>query len=106
MPLVRGVPGVTLNDDFESRFSLQGAGFNRIGVYLDGILLHQPVHTVRTDASGSAIVFNADLVDQLELYKGAFLSVSPTARRAHLMCICETVTSIATRFEWRRVLQT
>jgi hypothetical protein len=72
MRAVQAVPGVTSNDDFESRFSLRGAGFDRIGVYLDGILLHQPVHTLeQTDTSGSASVFNADLVDQLELYTGA-----------------------------------
>jgi hypothetical protein len=64
MRAVQAAPGVTSNDDFESRFSLRGAGFDRIGVYLDGILLHQPVHTLeQTDTSGSASVFNADLVD-------------------------------------------
>jgi hypothetical protein len=73
MRAVQGVPGVTSNDDFEARFSLQGAGFNRVGVYLDGILLHQPVHTLeQTDASGSASILNPNLVDQLDLHQGPF----------------------------------
>jgi hypothetical protein len=70
---VQAVPGVTSNDDFEARFSIQGADFNRIGIYLDGILLHDPVHTVEgTDVSGSASVFNTDLVDHIEVYDGAY----------------------------------
>lgn len=75
MRAVQSAPGVTSNDDFESRFSLQGAGFDRIGVYVDGILLHQPVHTLeQTDSSGSASIFNPSLVDEMALQTGAFSS--------------------------------
>lgn len=73
MRAIQSAPGVTSNDDFESRFSLQGAGFDRIGVYLDGILLHQPIHTLeQTDTSGSASIFNPSLVDEMALQTGAF----------------------------------
>ena len=40
---VQSLPGVTSNNDFSSEFSLRGAPFDRIGLYLDGVLLHSPV---------------------------------------------------------------
>lgn len=67
---VQSLPGVTSNDDFEARFSLRGEDFSRIGVYLDGVLLHDALHSLQgTDLSGSASVFNASLVQGLELYE-------------------------------------
>ena len=43
---VQSLPGVASNDDFDSRFSLRGAGYSRIGLYLDDVLLHSPFHMV------------------------------------------------------------
>ncbi len=43
---VQAIPSIASNNDFESRFSLRGADFTRIGVYLDGVLLHEPLHTL------------------------------------------------------------
>ncbi len=70
---VQAMPGVTSNDDFEARFSLRGADFSRIGVYLDGVLLHNPIHRLEgTDLSGSAGIFNTSLVGQISLYGGVY----------------------------------
>jgi Carboxypeptidase regulatory-like domain/TonB-dependent Receptor Plug Domain len=70
---VQAVPGVTSNNDFEARFSLRGADFSRIGVYLDGILLHDPVHSLEgADLSGSAGIFNMNAVRQIKLYDDAY----------------------------------
>ncbi len=74
---VQSLPGVTANDDFDSRFSVHGAPYQRIGLYLDGILLHTPFHTVQGEGpSGSLTVFNGDTVDsmalQSELYPARF----------------------------------
>ena len=70
---VQSAPGVTANDDFSSAFSVRGAPFDRIGLYLDGILLHSPFHTVDGIAdNGSLTVFNGDLTDDLTLYQGAW----------------------------------
>lgn len=70
---VQALPGVSSNDDFEARFSVRGAGFDRIGVYLDGILLHEPFHTIETiGGSGSITAINTDLIQALDLYKGAY----------------------------------
>jgi len=70
---VQAIPGVASNDDFESRFSLRGADFNRIGVYLDGVLLHEPLHTLDGGGtSGSASVFNSNLIENVNLYEDAY----------------------------------
>jgi len=56
---VQSLPGVSSNDDFEARFSIRGADYNRVGLYLDGILLHAPFHTVESRGStGSVTAFN------------------------------------------------
>src|SRR5262245_10701721 len=70
---VQGLPGVTSNNDFSSEFSLRGAPFSRVGLYLDGILLHSPFHTTDGQAdNGSLTIFNGDLTDDMKLYEGAW----------------------------------
>jgi hypothetical protein len=65
---VQSMPGVSANDDFDSRFSLHGAPYTRVGLYLDDILLHMPFHTVQGEGpSGSLTVFNGDTVDHMTL---------------------------------------
>jgi hypothetical protein len=69
---VQGLPGVASNDDFQSQFSLRGAAFKRIGIYLDGVLLHSPFHTVQGDAtSASLAIFNGETLDSVNLHPGA-----------------------------------
>lgn len=73
MRALQAVPGVSSNDDFDARFSLHGAPFDRVGLYLDGILLHQPFHTVQGEGpSGSLAIFNADLVETMSLASEAY----------------------------------
>ncbi|MCU1338707.1 MAG: TonB-dependent receptor [Bryobacterales bacterium] len=70
---VQSLPGVTSNNDFSSEFSLRGAPFNRIGLYLDGVLLHAPFHTTDGQAdNGSLTIFNGDTTDDMTLYEGAW----------------------------------
>jgi Carboxypeptidase regulatory-like domain len=70
---VQTLPGVTANDDFSSEFSVRGAPFGRIGLYLDGVLLHSPFHTTNGQADdGSLTIFNGDLTDDMTLYQGAW----------------------------------
>jgi hypothetical protein len=70
---VQGLPGVSSNNDFDARFSLRGADFSRIGLYLDSVLLHAPFHMLQgQQLSGSATAFNGDMVEELELHQGAF----------------------------------
>ena len=71
---VQTLPGVSSNNDFDARFSLRGADYSRLGLYLDGVLLHAPFHMLEgtSGASGSATAFNADLVEEMELHEGAW----------------------------------
>jgi hypothetical protein len=63
MRALQSAPGVAGNDDFDSRFTLHGAPYDQLGLYLDGILLHEPFHTVQGEGpSGSTAVFNGDMV--------------------------------------------
>jgi hypothetical protein len=72
---VQNLPGVTSNNDFDARFSLRGADYTRIGLYLDDVLLHEPFHMLQGNngASGSGTAFNADMVE-MELHEGAWPS--------------------------------
>ncbi len=70
---VQSLPGVTSNNDFDSEFSLRGASFDRIGLYLDGVLLHSPFHTTDGQSGdGSLTIFNGDMTDGMTLYEGAW----------------------------------
>jgi len=70
---VQSLPGVTSNNDFSSEFSFRGASFDRIGLYLDSVLLHAPVHTTDGQAdNGSLTIFNGDLTQDMTLYQGAW----------------------------------
>lgn len=68
---VQSLPGVVGNDDFQSQFALRGAEFRRIGLMMDGVLLHSPFHTVQGDAtSASAALFGGDILEGVMLYEG------------------------------------
>ena len=70
---VQSLPGVTSNNDFNSEFSLRGAPFERVGLYLDGILLHNPFHMVSGQSShGSLTLFNGGMLDEMTLFEGAW----------------------------------
>lgn len=71
---VQSLPGVTSNDDFNAQFSVRGADYRRMGVYLDGFLLHTPFHTVQQSVNGSLTMFNSDMLEALDLHPGAFPS--------------------------------
>ena len=69
---VQSLPGVTSNDDFQSQFAVRGADFSRVGLYLDGVLLRSPFHTVQGDpGAASATIINGDVLEGVELYASA-----------------------------------
>ena len=70
---VQALPGITSDDDFNSRFSLRAADYSRIGLYLDDVLLHQPFHMIESEnASGSLTVFNGDMLDSIDVQTGVY----------------------------------
>ena len=69
---VSGLPGVSSNNDFDARFSLRGADYSRVGLYLDNILLHEPFHMLQgQNVTGSGTAFNGAMIEELELHEGA-----------------------------------
>lgn len=70
----QALPGVTTNDDFRSEFAVRGADFDRVGLYVDGVLTDNFVHTVNGGYAdtGSLSVINADTVENVSLMSGAF----------------------------------
>src|SRR5256885_4467192 len=70
----QALPGVSANDDFRSEFSVRGAGFDRVGLCLDGVLTEDFVHTVAGGYpdTGSVSVIDANTVDSVSLMSGGF----------------------------------
>ena len=66
------LPGVGGNDDFRSEFSVRGASFDRVGVWLDGVLTDNFVHTIAGGYldTGSLSVINSDAVNSVSLLSG------------------------------------
>lgn len=72
---VQALPGVTSNDDFSSQFAIRGAGFNRTGIFLDGILLHSPFHTLQGDtANASLSIVEGEVLESATLHPSALPS--------------------------------
>jgi Carboxypeptidase regulatory-like domain len=68
MRAVHAMPGVAANNDYQSRFSVRGTGFDRIGLYVDDVLMHAPFHAAggnEGDASISTI--NGETVSEMVL---------------------------------------
>lgn len=69
------LPGVVANNDLRSDLAVRGAGFNRIGVYIDGILtesfVHRLVESETTDELSLSII-NQDTISEVALLGAAF----------------------------------
>jgi TonB dependent receptor/CarboxypepD_reg-like domain/TonB-dependent Receptor Plug Domain len=72
----QALPGVATGDDFRSEFSIRGAGFDRVGLYIDGVLTENFVHTLQGGYldTGSLSIINSDTVSTVALFSGAFPS--------------------------------
>ncbi|HKE58903.1 MAG TPA: TonB-dependent receptor [Pyrinomonadaceae bacterium] len=70
----QALPGAANTDDYRSEFSVRGAAFDRVGLYVDGVLTENFVHTIQGGYldTGSVSVINADTVSTVSLFGGAF----------------------------------
>jgi hypothetical protein len=70
----QALPGAANTDDYRSEFSVRGAAFDRVGLYVDGVLTENFVHTIQGGYldTGSVSVINADTVNTVSLFSGAF----------------------------------
>ncbi|MBI4890448.1 MAG: TonB-dependent receptor [Acidobacteria bacterium] len=68
----QALPGIASSNDYAAQFAVRGAAFQRTGIYLDGVLMHSPFHTVQSqEETGSLSIVHADLVDELVVHAGA-----------------------------------
>jgi len=68
---VQGLPGVTAQDDFQSQFALRGADFTRIGLAIDGILLHAPFHALQGQSTNASLTnFQGEILESANLIAG------------------------------------
>ena len=66
---VHALPGVAANDDLKAEFSLRGAGFEQVGVYLDGVRTGGFVHLLSD--SGTTDQLSLSVVNQDTLASAA-----------------------------------
>lgn len=72
---VQTLPGVTgsSNNDFYAQFTVLGADFSKIGVYVDDVFVRQPFHGISSEQDGASIgVMNDETIDTLSLTPLAF----------------------------------
>lgn len=87
---IQSLPGVASSDDLRAQFAIRGFGFDRIGLYLDGVLTRSPFHTVRDiPDDGSLTILNGDLVESV-----SFLSGAPPSKYGERLA---AVVNVATR---------
>ncbi len=68
---VQALPGVAASDDFYASFSLRGWGFEKTGLYIDGVLISSPFHTIRgINDAYSLTILNNDVIDGVTLLNG------------------------------------
>ena len=69
------LPGVTANNDLRSDFAVRGAGFDRIGIFIDNVLtdgfVHRLIESDTTDELSLSII-NQDTISEVSLLNGAF----------------------------------
>lgn len=70
---VHALPGVAANNDFQSRFTVRGAGFERIGLYIDDVLVRSPFHSIGADEGDASLsILNGEMVGEMSLIPSAF----------------------------------
>ena len=72
---VQALPGViaTQNNDFLGEFSVLGAPFTKISVYVDDVVVPHPFHSIADLRDGGSLsIFSSETVDQLTLLPIAF----------------------------------
>src|SRR5687768_6815956 len=68
---VQSLPGVAAADDFGATFAARGLGFSNVGLYVDGVLMAAPFHTIRDVNDGfSLTLVTGDVVESLSLLSG------------------------------------
>lgn len=100
---VKTLPGITANNDFDSRFHINGASFRNIGLYVDNALMHSPFHAVQGHIEkGSASILAGETVEAVQVYPAAF----PPRFGDRTAAVLEIQTRQPERSDWRMRVST
>jgi hypothetical protein len=72
---IQSMPGVSAsgNNEFFGQFSVMGAPFDRVGVYVDGVQVQQPFHGLPNEADGASLsLFSGETIDEVTLMPIAY----------------------------------
>ncbi|MGD0347925.1 MAG: TonB-dependent receptor [Terracidiphilus sp.] len=73
---IQALPGVSAagNNDFFAQFSVMGAQYQNVGIYIDGILVPSPFHGVEiTQVEGATLsIFTAETFQNIQLLPAAY----------------------------------
>jgi hypothetical protein len=71
---LQSLPGVSAsgNNELFAEFSVAGASFDTIGIYLDDVLIPSPTHTVPTANSASLSLLSSETVEEMKLMMAAY----------------------------------
>lgn len=68
---VQSMPGVAAGDDFYGTFAIRGSGYQHVGLYIDGVLVTAPFHTIRDlNDAFSLTILNNDVIGGATLISG------------------------------------
>jgi CarboxypepD_reg-like domain/TonB-dependent Receptor Plug Domain len=83
---VQSLPGVANDDDLRAEFSVRGADYRRVGLFLDGVLMDHLLHfaDANTEEQITISVINTDTINEVSLLSGAFPAKFGDARAAVL----------------------
>ncbi len=72
---VQALPGVSAegNNEFFAEFSVMGAPFSSVGVYIDDVLVPSPFHEIGNFAEGASLgVLTSEVVEEMKLMPAAY----------------------------------
>jgi len=73
---IQTLPGVSAagNDDFLAQFSVMGAQYQNVGIYIDGVLVPSPFHGIEiTESEGGTLsIFTSETLEDIQLLPAAY----------------------------------
>jgi hypothetical protein len=71
---IQTLPGISAagNNDFFAQFSVMGAQYEIVGIYIDGILVPSPFHGAAITEGATLSIFNSETLGDIELLPAAY----------------------------------
>jgi len=71
---IQTLPGVSAEggNDFFAQFSVMGAGYSNVGIYVDGILVPSPFHGTDITEGATLSMFTSDAIEDIKLLPAAY----------------------------------